>query len=451
MLFTIKWLSNLFPEYKGPISDAPIDNVITDSRLETENALFIPIIGERFDGHQFVYQALEHGAKAVFWDKKKELPEHFPDHISLFFVDDTTEALQLLAMKYREEINPKVIGVTGSNGKTTTKDLVASVVKSSYKCHYTKGNLNNHIGLPLTILSMPRDTDVLVVEMGMNHFGEIEALSRIAKPDYGIITNIGESHIEFLGSREGIAKAKLEITAGMKKDGLLIVDGDEPLLLHEQTGLEKMTCGYGKECDYQIREVQLSIHGTRFTVSRGGEFSIPLAGRHHAKNALFAIAVAEKLGISSTEIKDSLASMENTGMRFEMLKGKNGVSIINDAYNASPTSMKGAIETVKQLAGYEERVLVLGDILELGSHAEEMHASIADVIEKPITAVLTYGEKAKLISESVKKNRRDILCKHFDTKEALLHELPAYFHENAVILFKASRKLQFETFIESII
>src|SRR5690625_4622464 len=194
MLFTVKWLSAEFTENKGNAeSEAEIFEVSTDSRKRMHRALFVPIIGENFDGHNYVLQAVEKGAAAILWDKKKQLPSGLPEDLPVFFTDDTITALQKIAKNYRMEIDPIVIGITGSNGKTTTKDMVRAVVETTYRTHYTLGNLNNHIGLPLTILSMKRDTEVLVLEMGMNQFGEIDKLSRLAKPDYSIITNIGES------------------------------------------------------------------------------------------------------------------------------------------------------------------------------------------------------------------------------------------------------------------
>src|SRR5699024_1235287 len=186
-----------------------IETVVTDSRLKVKQSLFVPLIGDQFDGHQFVEGALNNGAVAILWQEDRELPPSVPKQVPVFFVKNTLDALQQLASLYRNKVDPIVVGITGSNGKTTTKDIVSSVVKTTYKTHFTQGNLNNHIGLPLTILGMPNDAEVLILEMGMNHFNEIDLLSKIARPDYAIITNIGESHIEHLGSREGITKAKL--------------------------------------------------------------------------------------------------------------------------------------------------------------------------------------------------------------------------------------------------
>ncbi|UJL47851.1 UDP-N-acetylmuramoyl-tripeptide--D-alanyl-D-alanine ligase [Virgibacillus sp. NKC19-16] len=450
MLFTTEWLSNLFTDFSGRV-DEPIiiEKVFTDSRVKATKALFIPIVGENFDGHDYIKQAFENGAAAILWNREKNLPEILPTDFPVFFVDNTVEALQQLAAHYRNEINPTVIGITGSNGKTTTKDLVATMVKTLYRTHHTDGNYNNHIGLPLTILSMSRDTEVLVLEMGMSDFGEIDLLSRIARPDHVIITNIGESHIEYLGSREGIAEAKLEITNGMKKNGMIIIDGDEELLNQVHTK-NSITCGFHERNDIVIKNVEIMPGQTNFQLGDGVSYTIPLLGRHHALNATFAIALGERMGIDIEKRRQALLSLELTGMRFEMVKGINDVSIINDAYNASPTSMKAAIEVVKRMEGFTEKVLILGDILELGDYSKVMHQSVATVINDPITVVFTYGNESKHITTAVEENNKSIYCMHFTVKEELIHALQPYLQGRALLLFKASRGLQFESFINEI-
>ncbi|AXI08995.1 UDP-N-acetylmuramoyl-tripeptide--D-alanyl-D-alanine ligase [Oceanobacillus zhaokaii] len=452
MLFTTNWLSEIFTNFSGDVKKPiEIDTVNTDSRVQIGNSLFVPIVGDNFDGHEYVNQAVENGAIALLWERKKSVPASIPTEFPVFYVEDTIAGLQQLATNYRDVINPIVVGITGSNGKTTTKDLVAAMVKSTYRTHYTDGNFNNHIGLPLTILSMERDTEVLVLEMGMSGFGEIDLLSKIAKPDYAIITNIGESHIEFLGSREGIANAKLEIINGLKKDGVLIIDGDEPLLNQLNNYPNTIACGFNIENDIVIRNVNISLEATSFTLSDGTYYDVPLLGKHHAKNATYAIILGEQLGIDIHKRKTALLGLKQTSMRFELMKGRHGVSIINDAYNASPTSMKAAIEVVKQMEGFTSKVLVLGDVLELGDHSEQMHQSIAEVIQSPITAVFTFGNHSKLISTAVMEKNETIACKHFTEKAAILQALEPYLEKEAVLLFKASRGLQFETIIKEIL
>ncbi len=451
MLFKAKWLSEIFTDYKSEIDEEiQIDIVTTDSRTKNNNTLFIPLIGDNFDGHGYIEQAISNGAIAVLWDKSKPLPNEIDTKIIVFYVEDTLTALQTLAGAYRDVVNPVVIGITGSNGKTTTKDIAAAVLTTTYETHYTLGNFNNHIGLPLTILAMPRTTEMLIVEMGMNHFGEIEQLSKIAKPDYAIITNIGESHIEYLGSRAGIAKAKLEIITGMKASGSLIIDGDEALLEKEQFAENTIRCGFASGNDLQINNCEIATDGTLFELNNGFNYKVPLLGKHHAQNATYVIALAQLLQIEQSLIKQGLLELKQTAMRFEMIQGNNGVSIINDAYNASPTSMKAAIEVIKQMNGYKDKVLILGDIFELGEYVDPLHRSIADVIEQPITALLTYGDAAALITEEVTKKTPFVKAKHFTSKTALLAELENYLHVDAILLFKASRGMAFEKIVENI-
>lgn len=452
MELTTAFLTQIFTNYKGDIKkDQKVNHTMTDSRIKKNNALFIPIVGDQFDAHNYLEQAIANGAISTIWQKDKRLPRSLPDEFPIYFVEDTLKALQDLAKAYRERINPTVIGITGSNGKTTTKDFLTSVLATSYQTHATEGNYNNHIGLPLTILAMSPNTEMLVLEMGMNHFHEIDQLSKIAHPDYAIITNIGESHIEYLGSRKGISEAKLEIINGLKENGRLIIDGDE-VLLTSRRFKSMVTCGFRKNNDWQIADVRVSHENTKFTLKHHEktEFTIPILGNHHALNAAYAIILGHLLQISNEKIQKGLTSLTLTAMRFEISKGRNGVSVVNDAYNASPTSMKAAINIIKQMNGYKEKVLILGDIFELGTFSEEMHRSIADDIDSSITVVYTYGEKAKLITEEITKHYKDIECKHFVTREECIQALNKYLHPEAILLFKASRGMEFEKMIEKI-
>lgn len=450
MLFTIKELNQLFTKHNQPQDETlVIEQVTIDSRKQAEKSLFIPIIGDTFNGHEFVEQAIENGAIAIIWDEKEKLPPSIPSDFPVFYTSNTTIALQKLAAHYREVTNPIVIAITGSNGKTTTKDLLSSILQTTYRTHATEGNLNNHIGLPLTILSMPRNIEVLVLELGMNDFGEIDILSRIAKPDYAMITNVGESHIEYLGSREGIAKAKLEIVNGLKEEGILVIDGDEILLkeIDKEEDFQVLACGFTAGNDLQIQKTEIVLDGTFFTLANGAVFHVPLLGEHHAKNAALALQVAKLLKIPQELQKEGLQKLAHTSSRFETLQGKSGATLVDDSYNASPTSMKGAIEVIKRMKGFSTKILVLGDILELGSFADDMHRSIGKVITSPITHLYTYGEKANLIHEEIPRDA-GIITKHFQSKETLTKTLINDLSKDSIVLFKASRGLQFETIIK---
>lgn len=427
-------------------------SVMTDSRERIKNGLFVPLIGEHFNGHRYLRQAIENGAAASLWMEREPLPTDIPADFPLFLVGDTLEALQSIAKSYLRQCRPKVIAITGSNGKTTTKDMVYSILHQAFRTFKTQGNLNNHIGMPLTILSMPEDTEVLVLEMGMNHFGELTFLSQLAKPDIAIITNIGESHIEFLGSREGIAKAKLEITNGLRRGGTLIVDGDEPLLSNIHTkAFRIVSCGYSENSDWKITDVKERVDGYRFSLNHGENvFTVPALGRHNVKNAVFSLAAARTLDMDHQLIREGLNHLTLTRMRFEKVAGLNGALLINDCYNASPTSMKASLETLKALDGFEKRVAVLGDMYELGSNEEQLHRSVAEVLTSPLTHVITIGEKGAWIAGPLRENGKygTLSVRTFLTKEDALPYLKTLLDDRTVMLFKASRLLQLESLIE---
>lgn len=452
MLFESNWLAQLFPSYKGEVfRHVPIFQVSTDSRKKVTKSLFIPLVGDNFDGHQYLKQAIENGAVAALWDENKPLPTFLPTDFPIYFTRDTLKALQYLAQSYRQEVKPTVVGITGSNGKTTTKDIVTSIVKTTYETHATNGNYNNLIGLPLTILGMPRTTEVLILEMGMDRFGEIETLSAIARPDFAIITNIGESHIEYLGSRQGIAKAKLEITTYLKEEACLIIDGDEPLLTKEKQVQQQIHCGFAATNDVVIKQVHVDLEQTIFSLSDGNTYRIPLLGEHHAKNCTYAIAVAKKLQISTAKIQRGLSQLQLSSMRFERLEGKHGVTLINDAYNASPTSMIASIEVIKQMQGFKHKVLVLGDIFELGDMSTEMHQSIVPYIDETISTLFTYGTASKVIMEGVQQRNTAIVCNHFHSIDTLTTALEPLLNRDTIVLFKASRGMKFEEIMEKVI
>lgn len=450
MKLSLSEISEIFPSSVGA-KDANIfiHEIATDSRKRVSKGMFVPILGDQFDGHDFIRDAINNGAIAGLWQEHKEVPTFIPNDFPLFFVKDTIEGLQKLAKFYLQKIKPVVIGITGSNGKTTTKDLVYSVLQKKYKTHKTQGNFNNHIGLPLTLVSMPEDTEVIILEMGMSNFGEISLLSELANPDYAIITNIGESHIEFLGSRSGIAKAKLEILDGMKQNGKIIVDGDEPLLSSIEKEISSIRCGFNPGNDFLISNVKFEDDHHYFHVNEN-QFELSLLGRHNVKNASYAIALAMELAVPMEDIKEGLEKIELTGMRLERMIGKNGALIINDAYNSSPTSMKAAIDTIKDYHQYDRKVLVLGDMYELGPNEEELHRSVADVINKPITDVIAIGEKGKWIADEIRGREIPVHVYSFLRKEEALPFITETLSPEAVLLFKASRGAKLESLVNEI-
>ncbi|WP_026675967.1 UDP-N-acetylmuramoyl-tripeptide--D-alanyl-D-alanine ligase [Fictibacillus gelatini] len=452
MKMLLKDYVNIALTTRGNVENTIIQEVTKDTRVPSVKSLYVPIIGERFNGHHFLMDAIKNGAIAAIWKQGEPLPDDLDPSFPILFVEDTISALQKMAKLYLKKIRPIVIGVTGSNGKTTTKDMVESVAATTFKTHKTKGNYNNHIGLPLTILSMPEQTEVLILEMGMSGFGEISLLSKIAEPDVAIITNIGESHIEALGSREGIAKAKLEIKDGLKESGVLIIDGDEPLLEHV-CSKNVLKCGYNENSTLHIDNIEGDENGYSFQLEGGTTtYYLPLLGKHNVKNAVYAIAVGHYLNIEENAIKEGLMNLTMTKMRLEKYKGQKGALLINDAYNASPTSMIAAIEAIKGLNNYPKKVVVLGDMYELGNEEESMHRAVAPHITTPITEAVTIGEKGRWIGEELKTLKPDgVSVSIFPTKEEAKEYIGQKLSKDTVILFKASRGMQMETLVKEFI
>jgi UDP-N-acetylmuramoyl-tripeptide--D-alanyl-D-alanine ligase len=430
-----------------PFAEQLIQGVCIDTRKLEKGNLFVPFIGEKVDGHQFVEQAIQQGATAALWEKKVPNP---PTHLPILIVENTLEALQQLSARYLDQLQVKVIGITGSNGKTTTKDMVANLLSLQYKVQKTEGNYNNHIGLPFTILQLEEDTEMAVLEMGMSGFGEIDFLSRLAKPDAVIITNIGESHLLDLGSREGIAQAKLEILNGLKEDGKIIYFGDEPLLKNRlanyQGKAEILSFGKGKNNTLYPTEITSSDHGSYFRINQHeDEYYLPVLGTHNIMNALSAMLVANQFGVPFASFNDGFKTLRLTNMRMELVEGANGVKIINDAYNASPTSMKAAIELVSTLQGYEHKVLVLGDMLELGPDEIQFHYNIGQSLNpSQIDYVFTFGELGKEIARGASEVLSEDRVFAFINKEELVEELKKKTDSNTLVLVKASRGMKLE-------
>ncbi|WP_062048287.1 UDP-N-acetylmuramoyl-tripeptide--D-alanyl-D-alanine ligase [Bacillus sp. JCM 19034] len=428
-----------------------VAGVSTDTRTIVAGNLYIPLVGANFNGHNFVQTAVAKGATGVLWQKDQPQP---PTDVPIIYVEDTLVALQELAKKYIASLSTKVVGITGSNGKTTTKDMVASVLSTTYKVQKTVGNYNNHIGLPLTILQLEEDTEIAVLEMGMSGRGEIELLSEIAKPEAAIITNIGEAHLQDLGSREGISEAKFEITAGLAGNGTLIIHGDEPLLTKKvvNSPFNVVTFGSSKNNDYYPAVIHTESNGTYFKVSGDNniELFIPVLGKFNVLNALAAFAIAKHFDVSLQNIQLGLEKLQITGMRTELITGKNGITIINDAYNASPTSMRAAIDMLVQLTGYEKKLVVLGDMLELGENEENFHYEVGQGInEQEIDYVFTYGRLGKKIADGAIENMTKNRVLAYDDKQQLIAKVQEMAKQGDILLVKASRGMKLEEVVHA--
>ncbi|BCD05115.1 TPA: UDP-N-acetylmuramoyl-tripeptide--D-alanyl-D-alanine ligase [Bacillus cereus] len=425
-----------------------IHGVCIDSKNMKEGNLFVPIIRVK-DGHEYVKEAMDNGAIASLWKKSYGSP---PKGIPIIFVDDTLFALQQLAQFYRREINVKVIGITGSNGKTTVKDIIEGILRSTYRVHKTKGNFNSQIGLPLTILEMKRDTEFLILEMGMSEKGQIRNLSRIAQPDVAVITMIGQSHLETLGSRKEIAKAKLEIIDGLRENGLFLYNGDEPLLSrnNKTSSVNCKTFGEKDTNDLFPTNVQLDEYGVHFKLNNTKiQYDVPLHGKHNILNAIVGIVVGQFYKVPTEKIQEALQQINITQMRFQFLTAKTGFTIINDAWNASPSSMKAAIETLQKLNAYEKKMIVIGDMLELGKEAKTYHREIGKMLnEESIQYVFTYGALSEIVAEEARKNYHTGKVQSFDNKDEIAEEVLKIITKNDVVLLKGSRGMALEEIVQ---
>ncbi len=393
MKLTIKEIAQVL-SVSGIVDEREISSVEFDSRKIEKDGLFVPLSGTR-DGHDFVRAAKENGAIVTLWQKDRV---EVPSDLVVLPVADVTKAFQTLAQYYKQKIGPKTVAITGSNGKTTTKDMTASVLAQKYRTYKTQGNYNNDLGVPYTMLHMPDDTEVLILEMGMDHAGEIHFLSQLGQPDVAAITLIGEAHLENLGSRKNIAKAKMEIVDGLAKDGALFVPADEPLLTDLIAPLSQEVQTFGlAQGDLQATITNETSESTSFVVDEE-TFVIPVLGGYNVKNALIAYGVGRYLGLSSEQIKNGLAQVELTKNRTQWLQAKNGAKLLSDVYNANPTAMRLVLESFGRLTLPGRRIAVLADMLELGPDSLAMHASMAEAIVDRYDFVYLYGEQMQALA-----------------------------------------------------
>ena len=426
-------------------ADVAFYGASNDSRSIQKGQLFVALQGAR-DGHDFVPMALANGAAAI-------LCTHCDGDYPAIVVEDTRVALGQIAAGERKRVGMKVVGVTGSVGKSTTKEMICAVLGSSFRVSKTPANHNNDIGMPMAILSIPEDTEIAVLEMGMNHFGEISYLTNIAKPDLAVIINIGTMHIEHLGSREGILQAKLEILEGLAKDGTILLNGDDDLLwgIHNREDVPYRYFGIANEnCAVRGSDVQTEDGKLIFKVSADGtEFSVelPLEGEHYVLDALAAISAGLKMGISPEKIAAALADFQNMAGRQEIFE-KNGYTIIKDCYNAGPESMTAALTVLGNRPG--RHVAVLGDMLELGMRAPAEHYRVGRIAAEKANIVLAYGpQSSRVVSGAVTGGMSETKVRAFDDRQALVATLKAMAKPGDVILFKGSHGMHMELALEA--
>ncbi|WP_368235178.1 UDP-N-acetylmuramoyl-tripeptide--D-alanyl-D-alanine ligase [Clostridium perfringens] len=426
-----------------------IKAVSTDTRKIEEGTMFIALKGQNFNGNNYVLDAFNKGAKIAIVDEVKCDLNELKEDVALIKVQNTGRALMDLAKFYREKLGLKVVGITGSAGKTSTKDLVAAVLSDKYKVFKTKGNFNNEIGLPLMILELDSTYDVAILEMGMRGLGQIKELAEIASPDLGIITNIGISHIEILKTRKNILKAKMEIATFFDKNNTLVVCGNDDFLgALPEAQYKIVKTGVGENFEIGAKNIALEELSSKFTVYDGEkeeEFSLDMPGEHNISNLMLGIAIAKELGVSFEEMKRGLKNIEATSMRLELIK-KDGFSILNDCYNSSPVAVKSAIDVMKNIEG-KRRIAVLGTMRELGHKSEEAHMEIGKYAkENGIEKVLCFGDFSENIKEGYGEG-----CTVYENKEELIKDLLNIICEGDIILVKASRSLKFEEITKALL
>lgn len=457
-----------------------ITNVSINSREIQPGTLFVPIIGEKVDAHKFISMALQDGAVATFTSKHgKENCKEFCQGKAYIRVEDTLAALQKLGAYYRSLFSLPVIGITGSVGKTTTKEMIAAALETKKRVLKTAGNMNSQIGLPLMMFQIEPEHEVAVIEMGMSEVGEMERLCAIARPEIAVMTNIGVSHIGQLGSRENIRKEKLNIINQFgEKDRFeptLYVQGEDDMLCEllqdnvEDVDMDAPTrqaithtkvvaFGQKESDDYYAKNIRTKGEESHFTyVSESGEEDVVLSvlGSHNVNNAVVALAVAEQFGIAPCDAKEGLKEYRPIAMRGQTYE-KNGITIVDDTYNASPDSMRSGANVLLEMEKVDRRILILADVLELGEVSHKCHYDVGTYVAevekqgKKIDMVLTFGEEAKAICEGVKDRTKDIFAQNFSKKEELIAYVKEHVHSGDGILVKGSRGMHMEEVVDAL-
>ena len=432
------------------------ENFCKNTKEIEKNDVYIGIKGERFDGSKFYQEAFSNMAKGAIINKIDGLETKHIEGKFLIEVEDTIDAIGEIAKYKREKYNIPVIAVTGSVGKTSTKDIIYSVVSQKYNTLKTQGNMNNHIGLPMTILKL-KDHEALVVEMGMNHLGELSKLTNIAKPTIAVITNIGTAHIGNLGSRENILKAKLEILEGLSEDGFLVINNDNDLLNKwnlENKRYKVVTYGIENDSKFVAKDIEYKDNGSTYTLIENNKeienISVPVGGEAFVYNSLAAISVGTLLGIPMEKIKKGIQKFELSKMRLDIEKTEQGYTIINDCYNANYDSMKSAIEFLKNAEG-KRKIAVLGDMLELGDFSEELHKKVGEIVaQNNINILITVGKEAMLIAEIAKKNGVEHVYSYDNNKDAI-EKIKKILAVDDVSLIKASNSMNFKEIVSALL
>ena len=432
----------------GGKENEKLQGAVIDSRKAEPGCLFFAVKGEKTDGHAFIGQAVKNGAVCVVCEKEPQV------HIPYIKVESSLQALKEIAEEYRKSLDITVVGITGSVGKTSTKEFIARILAEKYRVLYTEGNFNNEIGLPLTILQIKEEHEVAVLEMGISEFGEMHRLSKMARPDICVITNIGQCHLENLKSRDGILKAKSEIFDYMNESGYIVLNGDDDKLLNlkDVKGIRPVYCGLCKECCdiYATDIVNKGLLGSEAKVHLKDleiPVYIPLPGQHMICNALLAVAVGNIMNLSPDEIQSGIQKMEAVSGRSHIIR-TDRYTIIDDCYNANPVSMKAAIDLLSSVPG--RKVAVLGDMFELGKDEEQMHAGVGQyAMERGTDLLLCVGTLSEWMyrqAEKTKKKTSEV--RYFRNSEELMKMLPDILKKEDTLLVKASHGMHFEEVVQ---
>ncbi|QPJ85778.1 UDP-N-acetylmuramoyl-tripeptide--D-alanyl-D-alanine ligase [Sarcina sp. JB2] len=425
-----------------------VKKVSTDTRKIEKDTLFVALKGAKFNGNTYVKEACSKGANLCIVDELLFDLKEIGDDPGIIIVKDTRKALMNLAKFYREKLGLKVIGITGSVGKTSTKDLLAALLSSKYKVFKTKGNFNNDIGLPLMVLELDKSYDIAILEMGMSALGEIETLVDIARPDMAVISNIGICHIENLKTRENILKAKMEITTFFNENNVLAINGDDDMLSKVSSNKFKVIkAGMSEEFDIYAKDVvvnQLSSDFTAVTPEGSIRLHLDMPGLHNVQNIMPDIAIARELGVTLEEMKDGLNNLEATSMRFEIIDMKD-YKVIDDSYNSSPIACRTSTDIMMNLPG-KRKICVFGTMKQLGDESEKEHRGIGEYAkEKGIDLMLCCGDFSENIAEGFGDR-----CKVYKDKLSLIQDLKSIIEKDDLILVKASRGMHFEDIVKEI-
>lgn len=420
-----------------------LEHISIDSRNMKGNDLFVPLIGEKVDAHRFIAQALDNGAAATFTSEQDTMESTKP----WIRVEDTKQALQAVGSYYRKRLKLPLIGITGSVGKTTTREMVACALSAHFAVYKTPANHNSQVGLPITLTEISGKDEIGVIELGMSEPGELTVIAKIAQIQMAVITNIGVTHMEQLGTKENIYQEKLTIQDGLKEGGILFLNGDDEFLKHTKAkkGCRTIYYGTGKNCDYRAQDVHLEDGFPAFTAVYGNQrvpVRLSVMGHHHVLNAMVSLAIASECGISMEEASKSLRGFIGFKNR-QQIYHANEITVIDDTYNASPVSMKAGLDVLESITNVKRRIAVLADMKELGEHSPEYHYEIGQyIVNHPVHEVLTLGEQAGEIARAVKEGAPEIIVREFMDQGLLIEYLKAELKSGDCVLFKGSNSMK---------